>query len=106
MQTTRGSHPSSQTAFPSHGGSYISNYKPQYFIDWNQCILPARALNVLLLVATALHCFTFYPKLRGTISCVISSAAYCFMAIGYGKVYGGATSVLLLLYCALAESEF
>lgn len=66
----------------------------------------ARALNVLFLVATALHCYRFYPKLSGTISGVISSAAYCFMATGYGKVYGSATAVLLLLYCALAESEF
>ncbi len=66
----------------------------------------ARALNVALLVAAGIHCYAFYPRLRGTISWVISSAAYCFMATGYGKVYGAATAVLLMLYCALAESEF
>jgi hypothetical protein len=66
----------------------------------------ARALNVAFLVAAGIHCFAFYPRLRGTTSWVITSAAYCFMATGYGKVYGAATAVLLMLYCALAESEF
>jgi hypothetical protein len=66
----------------------------------------ARTLNVLLLAAAGLHCYAFYPRLRNTIAWVTSSAAYCFMATGYGKVYGSATAVLLLLYCELEESDF
>jgi hypothetical protein len=66
----------------------------------------ARAFNMLLLVSAALHCYAFYPRLRVTIGWVITSAAYCFMATGYAKVYGAATAVLLMLYCFLAESDF
>jgi hypothetical protein len=66
----------------------------------------ARALNMLFLLAAGLHCYAFYPKSRGTVGLVISSAAYCFMATGYGKVYAAATALLLLLYCALEESDF
>ena len=66
----------------------------------------ARALNVLLLVAAGLHCYARYPQSRGTVAFVISSAAYCFMATGYAKVYGAATAVLLVLYCTLDESDF
>lgn len=66
----------------------------------------ARALNMLFLVAAGLHCYAFFPKRRGTIGLVVSSAAYCFMATGYGKVYAAATAILLLLYCALEDSDF
>jgi hypothetical protein len=65
----------------------------------------ARAFNMLFLVASGLHCYFFYPRLRNTVAWVVGSAAYCFMATGYGKVYGAATAILLMLYCALAESE-
>jgi hypothetical protein len=82
---------------------FARDFMPAFFRD---PLSLARALNMALLVATGIHCYFFYPKLRGTIGWVISSAAYCFMATGYGKVYGAATAILLLLYCALAESEF
>ena len=65
----------------------------------------ARALNVLFLIAAGLHCYAYYPKSRSTIALVVTSAAYCFMATGYGKVYGAATAVLLVLYSALEESD-
>jgi len=66
----------------------------------------ARALNVLFLAIAGLHCYAFYPRFRNTTTWVISSAAYCFMATGYAKVYGSATAVLLLLYSGLEESDF
>ena len=66
----------------------------------------ARAFNVTLLVAVGIHCYAFYPKLRATTTLVLTSASYCFMTVGYGKVYGAATAVLLLVFCYLAESQF
>ncbi len=66
----------------------------------------ARALNVLLLVLAGVHCYIAYPRLRQTTAWVIGSAAYCFMATGYAKVYGAATALLLMFYCFLEESNF